>query len=220
MDRNSIVKLSRVLGAAQIAYGSQCYLEITEGRKNWTQDGQTRKYSWCGDFVTYVLMKCGATNGHGLNRVEINGTWQIGRNIDMLISAARDAGRAYSGKQALNRLLDPSCAGDVIVRAAAGGGHVGILLQSLTGELYETADGNSFGGTTRNNPRNVRDGSLLYVLDSSSYFATGTAELLSPFTPAAVLAQALSTQLAPPTLNFSDIPDDSFFDESETKART
>lgn len=217
MDRRQIVSVARGLGDSMIAKGTPCYLEITEGRTDWQKpDGSVGRYSWCGDFVTYVYFICGATNGAGLNRVALNGEWQIGRNIDMLVSAARAYDGYYEGKAALERILNPEAAGDVVIREAAGGGHVGILLRSLSATLYETADGNSIGGTTRVNVRNLTDGKTLAVCDASTYWgliaqAGGTPPVIARV--ATEFASYMATRLPS-----SAVRDDSWYDESSRKA--
>lgn len=155
--RDRVISIANQLADDQVAEKTPCYFEITEGRTDWTgQDGQIKHYSWCGDFVTFVLMSAGIVDGRLLNRVAINGDWQIGRNIDMLVSRGREVGVLLEGPAALAYVqsrLQPSRGGDVYVMSADGGGHVGLLSHARTPNEIVTLDGN---GPFRRTGRNVR----------------------------------------------------------------
>lgn len=158
--RQRLIAIARALAEQRVAYGSPCYMEITEGRQNWTRpDGTVGRYSWCGDTVTAVALWAGITDGRLLNREALNGpgSWRIGRNIDMLVSRARELGVLIEGAAALayvNSLVSPTMGGDAYVMEAPNGGHAGILSHSEGVNRIVTYDGNGPGGTTGRNVRN------------------------------------------------------------------
>lgn len=124
------------------------YNLITEGRKS----SPGHYYGWCGDLVSYVLMKAGCMDGAILNRAELNGNkWQPGDNLTRLNKWARSAKVAFGGKD--TDLLDR---GAIYTRIRPNGDHIGIVL-AVDGTKVTSVDGNSFGGEVRLNVWSLND---------------------------------------------------------------
>lgn len=88
--------------------------EITEGRCHERPGGH--KYSSCGDYASWAAYNAGARNLSAINRVEANGGWVIGANIDMMVSAGS--------------VPPPYDVGDFAVLSRPSGGHIGAILGS------------------------------------------------------------------------------------------
>lgn len=112
--------------------------QITEGR--WTPGSD---YAWCGDWVTWVLMMMGSADSH-LNRVAINGRWQIGRNLAMLIDAARGSPQSIKGGKLTWRR------GDLVIFDRPKGNHIGFMWDPLPGDprphAFVSCCGNTYPG--------------------------------------------------------------------------
>lgn len=156
--RDRAIVIARDLASRHVAKGSQCYMDITEGRTDWSDaQGGTRRYSWCGDFVTYVLMMAGIVDGEFLNRAALRGgNWRIGENISMLLQRGRQLGVALEGPAALSYAqsrTSEAMGADVYIMQAPAGGHVGLIAVAQTPNAIWTYDGNGPGGTTGRNLR-------------------------------------------------------------------
>lgn len=175
-----VLSIAQQLADEHIGPPSPAYFEITEGRKDWVQNGVTRKYSWCGDFVTYVLERAKATTlRQFMNRISINGKWQVGKNISMLVEGARSVGAARAGRDAYTTAV-AGARGWIAVLDVANGGHVCFLKEALNAERYITLDGNSIGGTTQERIRTFSQSKILWLLDIDAWFAD---EVEDPTTP-------------------------------------
>jgi hypothetical protein len=125
-----------------------CYLRITEGR------GAQGHYGWCGDFVSYVLMRNGVRDGSMLNRAELNmGHWEIGHNIRRILDWAKANGR-WRPKGSFPADIRP---GDVVIYYLPGGDHISFFDEWLdpSYQTFRSLDGNSRGSATAENVRNV-----------------------------------------------------------------
>lgn len=165
--RARVSSLAHHLAALQLKWDSPSVIEITEGRSLLTVGD--KRYSWCGDFITYVLMMAGARERCCLNRKATNGTWRIGHNINMLLQCARQVGASYEGTAAYKRLA-ANRIGDVVLLDSPGGGHVGFSAGMATSTVFTTWDGN-WAGSTHITIRNVGAVKIAAVFDVDCYNA-------------------------------------------------
>lgn len=128
---------------------TQRYLEMTEGRQDWVQDGQKRKYAWCGDYVTFVLSRAGVQDGTLLNRAEINGKWLPGGNIAMIIAWAQKRGVWRTN---FHELTD----GSIYVQKRDAGDHIGFVADASLATVT-TLDGNSYYNVVAQNQKAVNN---------------------------------------------------------------
>lgn len=106
---------------------------FSEGRNAYTSpSGQ--KYSWCGDFATYILSFAGADQKLQ-NRTSVRGVWTPGVNISMLIARARELG-AYRANVGL---VEP---GDPVIIDRPNGGHIDIAIAKAVGTSVDVIGGN------------------------------------------------------------------------------
>jgi hypothetical protein len=115
---------------------------ITEGR--WKTSPGGVKYAWCGDLVTYVLMRAGFKRG--LNRVALNGRWKPGENITML-----------QGLTGTHKDFNAAQPWDVLVLARPNGNHACFLGKKEPDGRYISADGNGPGAGVAYNNRAADD---------------------------------------------------------------
>jgi hypothetical protein len=151
-----------IAGKAAKLHISKChypdkYAVITEGRNDWTSPSGERKiYSWCGDFVTWVLMTAGLSDGSVLNRAALNnGVWQPGYNITRLLFWARDHDALY--QKDFRQFLKP---GDPVVINRPRGGHI-CIFKTWTDKkkgMFISVDGNAAAGATSFNNRMLKGG--------------------------------------------------------------
>lgn len=115
------------------------YARITEGRADWiTASGELRQYSWCGDFVTFILERAGCRDGRALNRASINGAWRPGDNIARLLAYAKERGGLRTDFESMRP-------GDPIFWNYSGGGHIALFARwsSLNLGAFQSFDGNA-----------------------------------------------------------------------------
>lgn len=134
------------------------YLRITEGRDDWrSPEGEMKTYSWCGDFVSYVLMCAGVTDGSILNRAALNtGVWTPGDNINRIMRWGDQNGASYSKSDAAE-MAQP---GDIFIFETGRGGHICFFHKwlSLVDYSFETLDGNAKNNATSRNNRVLNGG--------------------------------------------------------------
>lgn len=168
--RAKVTELAAYLAAKNIGKADPEYFNITEGRTDWVDGNGTRKtYSWCGDFVTYVLTRAGATEKQWLNRKENNGKWEIGRNIIMLVEGAKARGGMYSGAQAYSRLMTNQPGDILIISGNNGQEHVCLLKTVVDERTYVTYDGNGTGGRTCETLRTLPKNAIRYALNAEAF---------------------------------------------------
>lgn len=190
------------LADAQIREGSDFQLVMTEGRKDWTApDGSVKRYAWCGDFVTYIMMANHCETPECLNRVATRGSWAPGRNISMLIECARSVDRAYYGKDAYARAM-MNVPGDILVLDVPNGGHVCFLDQVNSAESYVTCDGNTVGRKTGHRVRSFATDKIVWALDLAAFWPVSQAEWspIGTTPPPIVFPRAPSSEGSPPDL--------------------
>lgn len=147
--------------------------EITEGRVRFSTS--TTRYSWCADFVTYVLWACGGIcKSDVLNRYSCgrsrNPDDGIGQNIAKLVNRGRATGKLLTGNQAVAYASSFECRGSVYLMEAPGGGHVGIILGPAGAGKISTADGNTTNRATGTNVRSFSgDRRVLAVIPADAY---------------------------------------------------
>jgi hypothetical protein len=149
VSRECVLKIARKIAETKASkvHNRHIYLELTEGRDDWVQDGVHRSYGYCGDFVTYCLMHAGVRDGRILNRAALNdGKWAPGDNIARLVRWAR-ATDSLITPQTFKEQIKP--ADPVILHRKEGGSHppgdhiclmVGWLDRNLAS--FQTVDGN------------------------------------------------------------------------------
>lgn len=151
--------------------------EITEGRVRFST--ATQRYSWCGDFVTYVLWACGGIcDPSVLNRYicgrSRNPDDGIGRNISKLVDRGRATGTLLTGNQAVSFASSFECRGSVYLMESPGGGHVGIVLGPAGTGRIATADGNTMNRATGTNVRSFGgERRILAIIPADAYYAGG-----------------------------------------------
>lgn len=153
----------------------KCYLEITEGRTDWTTaKGLRRRYGWCGDFATFVCMRQGVTDGRVLNRAILNdGVWVPGDNIARIVRWAQQHAGLISG-DSIRHHPDSIVPGDMLVFARTDGDHIAVFGQWIAAGRYITFDGNSWGGTTKRNARVIGEGMPIRAGITSLCFPVNT----------------------------------------------
>lgn len=177
--RQCVCAHAEALAKAQICPGSPEYELITEGRTSAKRpDGSVITYSWCGDFVSYVLMIAGATRRECLNRIATRGAWVPGKNISMLYECAKVGGAAYEGASGYARIRE-NHPGDIIVlntdHGVGGGGHTCFLGSVLSASTLVTWDGNSVGGCSYVRTRALGTQKVAWVLDVDFFNAAAWA---------------------------------------------
>jgi hypothetical protein len=107
----------------------------------------THTKGWCGDFVTWNLMRAGVNSCKVLNRYDLCNKWATGQNIARLYAWAEATGSKRKEKTS----AEP---GDIICVPRGDGDHVGLLVE-ITGNNFTTIDGNSWGGVVYINQRPI-----------------------------------------------------------------
>lgn len=164
------------------------HLPATDGRTLTITEGRSAfpKYSWCGDFCTYVLERGGIMDGNLLNRVSINGVWQIGRNISMLVEGARARNMLFAGRDAIDHFRTCAVAGDIIGISRPNGDHVGVFASRESDASYYTWDGNGIGHTTNTTHRSlgpeVFESRIIFMISLNFWFPSETPCFQSPNT--------------------------------------
>jgi len=155
LDRNLVLATAAHMIGVGPEHNRACYLEITEGRADWTVNGVTKHYGWCGDFVSAVLMLCGVTDGTALNRAALNGgKWVPGVNLSRLSDyiAARGGLVTLASARANPDLVRD---GDIVIFARPDGDHIAFKESWLAAGEFQSIDGNSWGRVVKRNARHL-----------------------------------------------------------------
>lgn len=159
-------------------------LEITEGRRSTYKNGvRDFFYSWCGDWVTYHLMKTGCRH-KCLNREEINGKWRPGHNLTLLRAWAGDPGWLPGWIKEMFE-DDPSAGdswhewdnvadqckdgyaprtGDLVICPRKNGDHIEFFVQ-LEDKILTVSAGAQTGGTALVRERDLDIEELIGIID-------------------------------------------------------
>lgn len=135
MDRNLLLNIAVSLVGVGPSTAPALYNLITEGRKS----SPKRYYGWCGDYVSYCLMRAGVVDGTILNRAALNGEWVPADNLTRIERWAKKAG-------ALTRsFIKP---GDIVVNPRSDGDHTAICFATPGGpwKQWLLLNGNGKGG--------------------------------------------------------------------------
>lgn len=163
-------------------------LKVTEKRRS-RYKGKKRVffYSWCGDWVTYHLMKAGCRS-RSLNRVEINGKWRPGQNLNMLriwagdtktrrwvpkwmkemFPSARGAEAWHpwdNKKDCCSDAYVPKV-GDLVICPRKNGDHIEFFVK-LSGAVMTVSAGAQLGGIAMIRERDLGIESLVGIVDIS-----------------------------------------------------
>lgn len=172
---------------------NKALLTVTEGRKSLYKNGKrTFFYSWCGDWVSYHLMKAGCLH-KCLNRKAVNGKWQSGHNLTMIQAWAGDPGwmpkflkkmfakdpsagtswHAWDNKKDVCKDGYVPQIGDLVIGPRKNGNHIEFFVK-LEDKILTVSAGAQSGGLALIRTRDLDLENLIAIIDVSK---------LAPSTP-------------------------------------